>query len=361
MRILDKYTLKNAISGYLFVLAIFVGLFFVVDIFTNLTDILKSKTPFPILISYYLAMIPWIFKWVSPFALLISMLYSLGELNRGNEIVGMRSAGVSIASLALPLILFSFVISSAAFYLQEKVLINSQKKVEEIKRGFIKKNLLESAKERNFKFSSGNMIFFTREFSPREKSLTDVAIFEEDNNGNFVKEIICKTINYDQGKWTASLVKQNSFDKKGKRIKSENLSKKDIALIENPQELLLKKSILLEFTPLKELQREITQLKKIGSQEKLKELIIQYHQKLVEPFSHLFLIIGILPFALEIRKRKVGLTSLGIGFIFGFIYYFISSFSIALGKSSIIIPFLSPWMAPLFFLTIGITGLILIR
>jgi len=361
MRILDKYTLKNAISGYLFVLSIFVGLFFVVDIFTNLTDILKSETPFPILISYYLAMIPWIFKWVSPFALLISMLYTLGELNRSNEIVGMRSSGVSISSLALPLILFSVVVSCSAFYLQEKVLINSQKKVEEIKRGFIKKNLLESAKERNFKFSSGNMIFFAREFSPREKSLTDVAIFVEDKKGNFIKEIICKTIVYDQKKWTATLVKENSFDQKGKRIASRNLSKKTIALTENPQDLLLKKSILLEFTPLKELQREITQLKKIGSQEKLKELIIQYNQKLVEPFSHFFLVIGILPFALEIKKRKVGLTSLGIGFIFGFIYYFISSFSIALGKSAIIIPMISPWMAPLFFLTIGITGLALIR
>jgi len=259
------------------------------------------------------------------------------------------------------LILFSVVVSCSAFYLQEKVLINSQKKVEEIKRGFIKKNLLESAKERNFKFSSGNMIFFAREFSPREKSLTDVAIFVEDKKGNFIKEIICKTIVYDQKKWTATLVKENSFDQKGKRIASRNLSKKTIALTENPQDLLLKKSILLEFTPLKELQREITQLKKIGSQEKLKELIIQYNQKLVEPFSHFFLVIGILPFALEIKKRKVGLTSLGIGFIFGFIYYFISSFSIALGKSAIIIPMISPWMAPLFFLTIGITGLALIR
>ena len=90
-------------------------------------------------------------------------------------------------------------------------------------------------------------------------------------------------------------------------------------------------------------------------------MIIRYNQKIADPLSHFFLIIGILPFALEIKKRKVGLTSLGVGFIFGFIYYFISSFSIALGKSGILLAYLSPWMAPLFFLTIGITGLLLIR
>ena len=306
-------------------------------------------------------MTPWIFKWVSPFALLISMLYTLGELNRNNEIVGMRCSGISIISLSLPLILFSIVVSCFAFYLQEKVLISSQKAVEETKRTFIKKDMSGSSIERNFKFASGNMIFFAREFSPREGTLTDVAIFQEDKKGNFIKEMICKTITYEEERWTAKLIKENSFDQKGKRIASRNLSKKIIPLKENPQELLLKKSILLEFTPLKELQREITQLKKIGSQEKLKELIIQYNQKLMDPFSHFFLIIGVLPFALEIKKRKVGLTSLGVGFIFIFIYYFISSFSIALGKSGIILPIISPWMAPLFFLTIGITGLRLIR
>ncbi len=361
MRILDKYTIKTAALGYLLILSIFIGLFFVIDTLSNLGDILKAKTPLLMLIRYYLAMIPWIFKWVSPFALLISMFYILGELNKNNEIVGMRSAGVSIMSISMPLIVLSLIISCSAFYLQEKVLINSQRKVEEIKRGFIKKDLSGSGKEQNFKFSSGNMVFFAREFAPQEKTLTDVAIFQEDREGNFIKEIICKTITYKDQTWTANLVKENFFDKQGKRIGSNNLSSRNIPLAENPQELLLKKSILLEFTPLGDLKREITQLKKIGSQEKLKELIIQYNQKLMDPFSHFFLVIGILPFGLEIRNRRVGLTSLGIGFIFGFIYYFISSFSIALGKSGIILAAISPWVAPLFFLTIGLTGLKFIR
>ncbi len=361
MRILDRYTLRNALLAYLFVLSLFTGLFFIVDTFSNLSDILKARTPLLILGSYYLGMIPWIFKWVSPFAILISMLYTLGELNRSNEIIGMRSAGVSIISLSMPLLIFSLIVSLLGFYLQEKVLINSQRKVEEIKRGFIKKNIGESSLEHNFKFASGNSIFFAREFSAKNKTLTDVAVFEEDGHGNFIRETICKDITYEDPKWIAHLVKENIFDRQGIRIDSQNLSKKEIALAETPHELLLKKSILLEFTPLKELKREIRQLKKIGSQEKLKEMIIQYNQKIADPFSHFFLIIGVLPFALEIKKRKVGLTSLGVGFIFGFIYYFISSFSIALGKSGILLAYLSPWMAPLFFLTIGITGLLLIR
>ena len=361
MRILDRYTLKNALLGYLFVLALFIGLFFIVDTFSNLSDILKARTPLPILAGYYMGMIPWIFKWVSPFAILISMLYTLGELNRSNEITGMRSAGVSIISLSLPLLIFSLIVSFFGFYLQEKVLINSQRKVEELKRGFIKKNLGESSLEHNFKFSSGNSIFFAREFSAKDKILTDVAVFEEDMQGNFIKEMICKDITYQDTRWIARLVKENNFNRQGIRIDSQNFSKKEIALAETPEELLLKKSILLEFTPLKDLKREIRQLEKIGSQEKLKEMIIQYNQKIADPLSHFFLIIGILPFALEIKKRKVGLTSLGVGFIFGFICYFISSFSIALGKSGILLAYLSPWMAPLFFLTIGITGLLLIR
>ena len=98
-----------------------------------------------------------------------------------------------------------------------------------------------------------------------------------------------------------------------------------------------------------------------STNEALANLIIDYYHKMTEPFIHLFLVIGILPLALEIRRRKVALSSLGVGFIFGFIYYVLSSFSIALGKSGFILPFFSAWTAPFFFLTVGITGLLLIK
>ena len=90
-------------------------------------------------------------------------------------------------------------------------------------------------------------------------------------------------------------------------------------------------------------------------------LTIDYYRKLVEPFSPLFLIIAILPFAIETRKRRVALSSLGVGFMVGLIYYTLMQLGIALGKEGIILPIFSAGLAPIIFLTLGISGMILVK
>ena len=362
MRILDRYIVKNVSLGYLFILLVFIGLYFIADIFTNLSDILKSKTSLLILVQYYVASLPLIFLRVSPLALLISTLYTFGELNKNNEIVSIRSSGLSIIRIAFPVIFFALFLSVATFFIQEKTLMQSQKKVNDIKTQFIQKNITTSHEERNLAFTSGDRIFFVQRFLPKKGILENVIIFKEGADGNLEKKIVCKEIVYEYGFWIAKDLIEYSLDADGNisDMPASSLTKK-ISLKEKPRELLLKRSIFSQFSSLSRLKKEISRLKKVKANKLLANLTIDYYQKVADPFSHLFVIIGILPIALEIKKRKVALSSLGVGFIFSFIYYCLASFSIALGKSGIILPFLSVSLAPAFFLTVGITGLFLIR
>lgn len=362
MRILDKYIVKRIALGYLFILLVFIGLYFVIDSFSNLSDILKNKPPLPVIGQYYLYSMPLIILRVSPLALLIGTLYTFGELNRNNEIITIRASGLSIFKIAVPVILFSLLVSSAIFFLQEKTLIKSQRTTENIKIKFIKDDDSNSNVENNLAFTSGNMIVFAAKFIPQEKKLENVIIFEKNEEGKIAKQIMCRNIIYEYKFWIGRGIVEYSFDRRGK-ITNKPMTRgtKKISLVEKPKELILKKSILLQFSSLKNLRKEIDNLKEIGAGGRLSNLIIDYYQKIAEPFSHFFLVIGILPLALEIKKRKVALSALGVGFIFGFIYYSLSSFSIALGKSGLILPIFAAWLAPVFFLTIGITGLLLIR
>ncbi|MDD5194750.1 MAG: LptF/LptG family permease, partial [Candidatus Omnitrophica bacterium] len=302
MRIVDRYLLKNVVSSYLFILCVFTGLFFIADLFTNLADILKAKTPFLILVQYYCYMMPLIFKWVSPYSLLISVLYTLGELNKSNEIITIRTAGISVLRFSFPVIFFSIFVSFFAFFVQENILLYSQKKIDDIKIQFIKKSISPDFEENDLSFSSSNMIFFVRKLSLKDKTINDATIFKEDNKGNIVKKIICKKIVYEEGKWTGVDAMEYTLDSEGKIIdKPFFWQKLDIELDEKPQDIIFKKSLLAQFSPLKSLRKEIKRLKKIKAYDKLSNLVIDYHQKIVEPFSHLFLIVGILPIALEIK------------------------------------------------------------
>ena len=362
MRILDKYIIKHVSLGYLFILSMFVGLYFIADIFTNLSDILKAKTPLFVLAQYYLASLPLIILRVSPLAILISTLYTFGELNKNNEIVSIRATGVSILRIAFPIISFALLLSVLTFFMQEKTLMGSQKKVDAIKTRFIKRNLFTSNEEKNLAFTSGDRIFFVQRFFPKKGILSNVIIFKEGKDRRLEKKIVCQEIVYEYGFWIAKGIIEYTLDADGNILGTPvSIRTKQISLKEKPRELLLKRSIFSQFSSLANLKKEIKRLKTVKAGKSLSSLTIDYYQKIAEPFSHFFLVIGILPLALEIKKRKVALSSLGTGFIFSFIYYLLSSFSVALGKSGILLPFLSVSLAPLFFLAVGITGLILIR
>lgn len=362
MRILDKYILKNILSCYIFILVIFIALYFIIDISYALSDILKSKPPFSVLVLYYLNMIPLIFLTVSPFALPIAVFYTFGELNRHNEVLSIRASGISVLRVAFPIIFFSIIVSSSSLFLQEKILIGSQKKIDDIKMNFLKKSYTGASDETNLAFSSADKIFFVGKFSPQKKSLYDVIIFEENEKKNITKKTLCKSMLYENKKWLAKDIMEYKLDDSGNITGLPAYwQKKEIELDEKPETLIFKKSILFQFTSLKNLRKEIRQLRKIKAFDKLANLKIDYNRKIVEPFSNFFLIIGILPLALEIKKRRAGFSSLGIGIICSFVYYTFMYFGMALGKGGLILADFSPWLAPLFFLSFGITGLLFLK
>lgn len=306
-------------------------------------------------------MLPMMFLRINPLALLISMLYTMGELNKHNEIIGIRSAGISILRISIIPIIFATLISTFAFFLQEKMLIYSYKATETIKlKYFSRKVNLDKKIEKNIYFTSGNKIIYIREFIPAKMLLKDVQIIEEDTAGNIIKTKECTKMIYKNGSWIGFNVLETVYQDTHRPAKIF-WEKKKIDISEKPSELSFKKSKYQQFYSLKTLLSQIKELRKYPASLRLAEKILSFHKKITDPLTGLFLIIGALPIALEIRQRKIGLSALGIGLILYFVYNLLLSISIPLGKIGILLPGLSAWIAPLFFISMGVVGLILIR
>jgi lipopolysaccharide export LptBFGC system permease protein LptF len=64
-------------------------------------------------------------------------------------------------------------------------------------------------------------------------------------------------------------------------------------------------------------------------------------------------IVGI-PFALTIRRRATGLSSLGIAIMVGFLYYVVNAVSIAFGKAGLFPPILAASLSHIMFLSLGL-------
>lgn len=93
------------------------GLLIIEDIQDDLPDFLGWGATTGEIFKYYLFLIPSFLPLVLPLALLVSVLFTLGNLHRRNEITAMRAAGLNLASLTRSLIGVGAIMALLVLYL----------------------------------------------------------------------------------------------------------------------------------------------------------------------------------------------------------------------------------------------------
>ncbi|MFC1755519.1 LptF/LptG family permease, partial [Thermoproteota archaeon] len=126
MRILDRHTTSEFVKSLLASLAAFLFLFLIVDSFSNLDDFIRKEIPLGIIAQYYLTIIPTVVVQATPLACLLAIVYTLGKLNYNNELIAMRSGGLSIYKIIFPIILLGSILSIGIFLLSERVIPKTQ-------------------------------------------------------------------------------------------------------------------------------------------------------------------------------------------------------------------------------------------
>jgi lipopolysaccharide export system permease protein len=112
VKVLKKHILKEFISALWITTLAFVTLFLMVDIVEKVDDLIEHNVPLWTGFNYFLYKIPFIFCQVSPVAVLLAVLISLGILNKYGEITSIKAGGISLLSVLSPLLVSGFLISA---------------------------------------------------------------------------------------------------------------------------------------------------------------------------------------------------------------------------------------------------------
>src|SRR5438552_1829999 len=120
MRIIDRYVTKSMLSILLSAILIFCFLYILIDMASNLSEIIDRKVPFQILFEYYLSSLPIILAQTSTVACLIAVLFTFSSLNNNNEIIVLRSAGLNFWQISKSAIAITLVVSAVLFWLNER-------------------------------------------------------------------------------------------------------------------------------------------------------------------------------------------------------------------------------------------------
>ena len=101
--ILDRYVAIGFLRVFVLSLTIVTGLYMTVDFFDRISTLLDAGASISSIVRYFLFKSPMIISRVIGFATLFSTLFCLGLLARTQEITAIRSSGVSVQRIALPL------------------------------------------------------------------------------------------------------------------------------------------------------------------------------------------------------------------------------------------------------------------
>lgn len=346
MRVLDRYILRSVFTIFFLCLVSFLFLYITIDIFSHLEEILKQKVGLGILTRYYASYLPIIFIQVVPFTGLLSTLYTFGKLNRDNEILAMRSSGLSILQITRVVIIFGFIVSLFVFLVNDRLvpaaLITNQKFKEHIESGTAKSQEKGNQTLNNLSvYGLRNRLFFVNKFSSASSTMEGIIILEHDEQQNITKKIIAGKGVFKDGIWTFYQCITYDFDINGQMKNEPRYLQEEIMNIpETPHEFLTQRQSP-DFMTISQLRNYIWKLSKSGATGVIRNLKVDLYQRFTSSFTAIIIIILGIPFSFMMKKRATGLSSLGLSLLVGFLYYVINAVSIALGKAGLIIPFLS--------------------
>ena len=319
--------------------------------FSNLDEIIKNQVSISIIIQYYLTFLPTIFLQTSPFACLISIIFILGKINYHNELIAMRSSGLSIFKITFPIILCGMIISLINFVISEKIISSSQKLSDRIKTQYIeKKNVVTIATLKNLAiYGFENRQLFINVFNSKENTIEGLTILEQDDRQNVISKLFAKRAQWKEGHWQAYECLVYNFNRQGKIIGSDYLEDVKLEISETPRDLL-KQMQKIEYMNSRELLDYITKLSSSGAEVAIKNLWIDFYQKLFAPFTCFVMIFIGIPASMSLGRKMVGFSSIGIGIFVALLYFVFQAIGIALGKNGIFPAMASVLITPALFL-----------
>jgi lipopolysaccharide export system permease protein len=117
----DRYLLREWLQILGLVLAATCGLLLVHVLYDDFRDLRDLGARGAVLARYLLVTMPSFLAIVLPLALLVSLLYVLGKLQRGNELTAMRAAGVGFARLTAPVWVVGLLCCGVAWWINTTV------------------------------------------------------------------------------------------------------------------------------------------------------------------------------------------------------------------------------------------------
>jgi lipopolysaccharide export system permease protein len=352
-RILDRYVLKQLVPYFTFGLLGFVLFLMIFDAFDKIDVFVDHKTPFGLILSYYLSGMVFNAILVAPMSMLMSTFLVFGQMARFNEVTAMKTAGLSLYRIFLPVYLFAFLVSIVVFWIGEEIMPNAQKNGKRIYNEQIKGRAPRQGGIRlNLNYlGSGGRVYAVRRYDIRRKELREVVIQEFDH-GALKRRVDAVTAEWRNGGWLFHKGVLRTFEGDLETaVPFESMTFPEFT--ETPEDLA-KEEVDPNQMSYRQLSHYVDRLKESG------RLTAKYATerdlKMAFPLVNLMAVLIATPLATRLRRGGVAI-GFGLSVLVFFAYIALVRFGEVLGHAGQVPPWCAAWLGNIVF---GLTGLTLL-
>jgi lipopolysaccharide export system permease protein len=378
MRILDRYLIRQFCFALVFSLIAFWVIFLVVDLVEHMDTYIDKQASAFLVIKYYLYYTPYIVVLSLPVAMLLSCLFSLGQLAKHNELTAMKSAGISLHRILLPIFVLAFLISIFVIGLGGSIVPLTYQKMMHVKTVEIQKGRQETSITISNLFIQGEdgRIFHLATYDTKAKTGSDALVqrFEENR---LKEEIRAKRVRWENNGWVfedgVERIFSKSPDEPGSsqaldKINSNSLledsAHRSQAETEEyrPFDRLFRLDLKIEPEALTQRKKksdemgyfelaDYVRLKKRSGQLVAKEAT-DLHLKIAFPFVNFIIVLFGAPLAANPKRSGLAI-GFAVSLFISFVYYTLIRMSQSFGYSEKLPPLVAAWAANILFAILG--------
>ncbi|MBN2070649.1 MAG: LptF/LptG family permease [Candidatus Krumholzibacteriota bacterium] len=350
MKINDRYMLSTFWRNIYIGIAAFIAIYITVDISEKIDKFIDGDATVLQALSYYFFQLPWIIMLITPVAVLLASVFTLGKLSRDNELTAFISSGTSLVRLVRPIFISSLIITAFSIVMSDLVVPVSKRKAEEIMEVEIRKTKQKSSLRYKLDLhyqGENNRTYYAERYDISMSMMVNI-IVQEYEGSNLRKRIDARKAFWNGTSWVFVDGAVRMFKEAGEDVTP--FTRLEIDDFPEKPEDFAKNAIEPEEMNFNELRDYIEKVRRGGGS--VDKYMVDLYFKFSFPFtSFIFAMIGV---SLSSAKRKTSMaTGFGLTLLISFTYYGILRIGQSLGHSGVIPPPIAAWFGNIIFISIG--------
>lgn len=356
MPILDKYILKQLLEVFLMGVIIFTSIIFASETFTQLIkQITLYGIPFNIAFMMIILNLPQVFVMTIPISTLFATVMTVNRLSLNSEVTVLKACGISISRIARPIFVFAIVMTFVSFFISELIVPATSMTSKHLAIYSLQnKHVPEGRMNFTIKDADKNNVLKRLIYIEecKNKTLNNVTLVDLSDK-DAIQIVQAKAGRTGELGWIFNGGVIYTISKSGKIFNTSLFDDSTVSFgIENADGLVKETASqynffkLLKYINKNKLNKEFVEKLKIKYQ-------VDLYDKLALPVTTIALTIVGIPLAITPPRVRYNR-----GFLFSviiiFVYYLIRAFSLNLGETKAISPFMAAWLPVIAIFLIGL-------